>query len=48
MAAPQGPAFDLVLAHTLHPGLDYSWAQDCPLVLDATYQFYNAAHRVVV
>jgi len=48
VAAPQGPAFDLALAHTLHPGLDYSWAQDCPLVLDATYQFYNAAHRVVV
>jgi nucleotide sugar dehydrogenase len=48
VAAPQGPAFDLALAHTLHPGLDYSWAQDCPLVLDATYQFYGAAHRVVV
>jgi UDP-N-acetyl-D-glucosamine dehydrogenase len=48
VAAPQGPDFDLALAHTLHPGLDYSWAQDCPLVLDATYQFYSAAHRVVV
>ena len=48
VAAPLGPAFDLALAHTLHPGLDYSWAQDCPLVLDATYQFYGAAHRVVV
>ncbi len=48
VAVPQGPAFDLALVHTLHPGLDYSWAQDCPLVLDATYQFYGAAHRVVV
>ena len=48
VAAPEGPGWDLVLVHTVHPGLDYSWAYDCPQVLDATYQFYGAAHRVVV
>jgi hypothetical protein len=48
VAAPQGPGWDLALVHTVHPGLDYSWAYDCPQVLDATYQFYGAAHRVVV
>jgi UDP-N-acetyl-D-mannosaminuronate dehydrogenase len=48
VAAPEGPGWDLVLVHTVHPGLDYSWAYDCPLVLDATYQFYGAAHRAVV
>ncbi len=48
VAAPQGPDFDLALVHTLHPGVDYSWAHDCPLILDATYQFHGAAHRAVV
>jgi len=48
VAAPEGPGWDLALVHTVHPGLDYSWAYDCPQVLDATYQFYGAAHRVVV
>jgi hypothetical protein len=58
VAAPQGPDFDLAVVHTLHPGLDYSWAHDAPVVLDATYQFFSgqfssgqfsgAAHRAVV
>ena len=48
VAAPRRPAFDLVLVHTVHPGVDYSWAYDCPLILDATYQFHGAAHRAVV
>ncbi len=48
VAAPQGPDVNLVLVHTVHPGVDYSWAYECPLVLDATYQFYGAAHRAVV
>ena len=45
---PQGPDFDLAVVHTLHPGLDYTWAYDVPVVLDATYQFSGAAHRAVV
>ena len=48
VAAPQGPDFDLAVMHTLHPGLDYTWAHDVPVVLDATYQFSGAAHRAVV
>jgi nucleotide sugar dehydrogenase len=48
VAAPKGPDFDLAVVHTLHPGLDYTWAHDVPVVLDATYQFSGAAHRVVV
>ena len=48
VAAPQGPAFDLVLVHTVHPGVDYSWAYDCPQILDATYQFQGAPDRAVV
>jgi UDP-N-acetyl-D-glucosamine dehydrogenase len=48
VAAPQGPDFDLAVVHTLHPGRDYTWAYDVPVVLDATYQFSGAAHRAVV
>ena len=40
--------WDLVIAHTLHPGIDYSWAADCVRVLDATYRFDAAPHRAVV
>jgi UDP-N-acetyl-D-glucosamine dehydrogenase len=46
--APTGARWDLAVLHTLHPGADYSWVPDCPRVLDATYQFDIAPHRVVV
>ncbi len=46
--APAGSGWDLAVIHTLHPDVDYSWAQDCPRVLDATYQFAGASHSVVV
>jgi UDP-N-acetyl-D-glucosamine dehydrogenase len=46
--APRGTDWDLAVIHTVHPGIDYSWAQDCPQVLDATYQFDIAPHRAVV
>ncbi len=45
---PAGSRWDLAVMHTLHPGADYSWVPDCPRVLDATYQFDTAPHRVVV
>jgi nucleotide sugar dehydrogenase len=45
---PGGAGWDLAVIHTLHPGIDYSWAKDCPLVLDATYQFDSVPHRAVV
>jgi nucleotide sugar dehydrogenase len=46
--APRGPDYDLAVIHTLHPDNDYSWAQDCPQVLDATYTFEGGTHRSVV
>ncbi len=42
-----GTDWDLVIVHTVHPDVDYAWARECR-VLDATYQFDDAAHRVVV
>jgi UDP-N-acetyl-D-glucosamine dehydrogenase len=47
-SAPGGCRWDLVIVHTIHPGVDYSWVGDCPRVLDATYQFDAAPHRTVV
>src|SRR5450755_3390677 len=46
--APAGLGWDLAVVHTLHPGVDYAWVQDCPRVLDGTYQFSGAPHRVTV
>lgn len=37
--APNGTDWDLVVVHTVHPGLRYDWVADCPLVVDATYRF---------
>ncbi len=42
-----GSDWDLVIVHTMHPDVDYTWAQDCH-VLDATYRFEDAAHRAIV
>jgi UDP-N-acetyl-D-glucosamine dehydrogenase len=46
--APRGPDYDLAVIHTVHPDADYSWAQNCPQVLDATYKFDGGTHRSVV
>ncbi len=40
------PAPDLVLVHTVHPGVDHSWIDRHPVVLDATYRL-DVAHRHV-
>lgn len=40
--------WDLVLLHTVHPGQDYSWVAECPVVLDATYRFADMPQRHVV
>jgi nucleotide sugar dehydrogenase len=45
---PVGEDWDLVVVHTAHPDVDNSWAVECRLVLDATYQFDLARHRVLV
>ena len=47
-ADPKGADWDLALIHTLHPGVDYTWATDCLRVLDATYRFEAAKQREVV
>jgi UDP-N-acetyl-D-glucosamine dehydrogenase len=39
--------WDLVIVHTLHPEVDYSWARQSR-VLDATYRFDAGPRRVVV
>jgi UDP-N-acetyl-D-glucosamine dehydrogenase len=46
--APCGTDYDLAVIHTVHPDVDYSWVNDCPLVLDATYKFDGGTHRSVV
>lgn len=40
--------WDLVLLHTLHPGIDYEWVSRLPRILDATYRFERAPHRILV
>ncbi|MFE0021049.1 nucleotide sugar dehydrogenase [Amycolatopsis sp. NPDC059021] len=40
---PDGADWDLVLIHTVHPGHDYGWISDCPIVVDATYRFDSTA-----
>ncbi|MEV0703724.1 nucleotide sugar dehydrogenase [Saccharopolyspora sp. NPDC050389] len=45
---PRGRDWDVTVLHTLHPGVDYGWARDCPQVLDATYQFDAVPHRRVL
>ena len=36
---PRGEDYDLVIVHTMHPGVRYGWVNSCAQVLDATYQF---------
>jgi nucleotide sugar dehydrogenase len=45
---PGESRWDLAIVHTVHPGVDYSWVSECPRVLDGTYQFDQAPHRMVV
>jgi len=48
VADPQGADWDLAIVHTHQPEADYTWAGECPRVLDATYQFDAAPHRTVL
>ncbi len=45
---PRGSDYDLVLVHTLHPGVDYSWVRQAPMVLDATYRLTSDQRTTVV
>ena len=48
MDDPASAEADLVLLHTLHPDTDYDWVVEHPLVLDATFRFTRAPHRVLL
>lgn len=39
--------WDLVVVHTLHSGVDYSWLTQFPVVLDATYRATQVPNRSV-
>ncbi len=39
---PEWQDWDLVLVHTLHPGVPTAWLADVPVVLDATYRLDDA------
>ena len=43
---PQGKDYDLVIIHTMHPGVSYDWAGRCGRVLDATYQFTGSRKHI--
>jgi UDP-N-acetyl-D-glucosamine dehydrogenase len=42
---PGADDWDLVIAHTLHPGLDLGWIQSAGAVLDTTYRLAPADNR---
>jgi nucleotide sugar dehydrogenase len=44
---PSASAYDLVVAHTLHPGVDYEWIADQSLVVDATYRLQKLPRSIV-
>jgi UDP-N-acetyl-D-glucosamine dehydrogenase len=48
MSDPESVDWDLVIAHTLHPGVDHSWLSAAPNVLDATYRLPHLPHRSIL
>lgn len=48
LADPAAEAWDLVLVHTVHPGVDLGWLAGQPLVLDATYRLDSVPSKAVV
>jgi nucleotide sugar dehydrogenase len=42
---PRGTDWDAVLIHTVHPGHDYQWVMDCPVVIDATHRFDSGPEK---
>ncbi len=40
---PDGGAYDLAIIHTVHPGVSYAWAGDCPQILDTTSRFTSSS-----
>jgi len=48
LADPGGQEWDLVVLHTLHPGVDHGWVGGYANVLDATYRLDEIPHRAVL
>jgi nucleotide sugar dehydrogenase len=38
VAEPEPEAYDLMIAHTIHPGVDYGFLEAAPALLDCTYR----------
>ncbi|HWI71585.1 MAG TPA: nucleotide sugar dehydrogenase [Baekduia sp.] len=45
---PDGAAYDLAILAVRHPGADLDWLDDCPIVVDCTYNTHAGRRRVVV
>lgn len=43
--SPEEERWDLIIAHTMHPGLDYDWLARQPVVLDTTYRLNSVEER---
>jgi UDP-N-acetyl-D-glucosamine dehydrogenase len=48
VADPAGQEWDLVVLHTLHPGVDHGWIGGYANVLDASYRLDAIPHRAVL
>ncbi|MEV7685511.1 nucleotide sugar dehydrogenase [Streptomyces bungoensis] len=48
VSEPAAREWDLVLVHTVHPGVDLGWLAGQPLVLDATYRLDSVPSKAVV
>ncbi len=48
VVAPGDTVWDLVIAHTLHPGYDHGWLAEMPVVLDTTYRLREVEHRAAL
>ncbi|MCE3553493.1 nucleotide sugar dehydrogenase [Pseudonocardia sp. RS11V-5] len=46
--SPDTAEWDLVIAHTLQPGYDYSWLNSAPAVLDTTYRLHDVKNRKIL
>lgn len=44
-ASPEEGHWDLIIAHTMHPGMDYEWLTRHPVVLDTTYRLNSIRAR---
>lgn len=47
VGAPELGTWDLVIVHTMHPGVDHGWIVGAPAVLDASYRLPGVPHRVL-